>query len=226
MPATATSRMRFTALLIIISVISLDVNAQFNTLGRDYVVNQETVTVVELNEAPHSDVISQETNIANIFHSPIPVPLYVTSPFGSRVDPINGARRFHSGVDLRCNRVNVYAMLKGVVRETGCGSRGLGNYVILKHGCIEVTYAHLDHILVQTGDLVLPGKKVAVSGNSGRTTGPHLHVELKYKGKRSDPLPFLTLIDNTCNKKTYNYEQEQSVHDSTRTRARGLCRGV
>ena len=77
-------------------------------------------------------------------------------------------------------------MLDGVVSETGENDRA-GKYVRLTHGNITVCYCHLSRIRVRKGDIVLAGDKVAVSGNSGRTTGPHLHLTAKMNGKSINP---------------------------------------
>ena len=110
----------------------------------------------------------------------------VTSPYGKRKDPINGKVAFHSGIDLRARYKDVFAMFDGVVSETGENARA-GKYVRLTHGNITVCYCHLSRIHVRKGDIVLAGDKVAVSGDTGRTTGPHLHLTGKLKGKSINP---------------------------------------
>ena len=110
----------------------------------------------------------------------------VTSPYGNRKDPINGKVAFHSGIDLRARYEDVFAMFDGVVSETGENAR-TGKYVRLKHGNITVCYCHLSRIHVRKGGIVLAGDKVAVSGNTGRTTGPHLHITAKMNGKSINP---------------------------------------
>ena len=94
----------------------------------------------------------------------------VTSPYGTRRDPINGKKAQHNGIDLRARFEEVYSMFDGIVEENGHNNRS-GNFVRLTHGNITVTYCHLSKIVVSKGDLVLAGDKVAVSGNTGRTTG-------------------------------------------------------
>ena len=110
----------------------------------------------------------------------------VTSPYGKRKDPIHGKVAFHSGIDLRARYEEVFAMFDGVVTETGENTKA-GKYVRLTHGNITVSYCHLSRIHVRKGDVVFAGDKVAVSGNTGRTTGPHLHLTAKKKGKSINP---------------------------------------
>ena len=110
----------------------------------------------------------------------------VTSPYGKRIDPINGKAAFHSGIDLRARYEDVFAMFDGVVSETGENTKA-GKYVRLRYGNITICYCHLSRIHVRKGDIVLAGDKVAVSGNSGRTTGSHLHLTAKMDGKSVNP---------------------------------------
>ena len=110
----------------------------------------------------------------------------VTSTYGKRKDPINSKTTFHSGIDLRARYEDVFAMFDGVVTETGENARA-GKYVRLTHGNITVCYCHLSRIHVRKGDIVIAGDKVAVSGNTGRTTGPHLHLTTKMHGKSVNP---------------------------------------
>ena len=110
----------------------------------------------------------------------------VTSPYGNRKDPINGKVAFHSGIDLRARYEDVFAMFDGVVSETGENTKA-GKYVRLRYGNITICYCHLSRIHVRKGDIVLAGDKVAVSGNSGRTTGSHLHLTAKMDGKSVNP---------------------------------------
>lgn len=159
---------------------------------------EEKVPIQELAKATNPDKEELwERFDPNKFCVPLDEPLFVTSPYGYRQDPFTGKRRFHAGIDLRANNDKVYSMLYGTVKKVGSGKRGLGNYVVLKHGNFEVTYAHLEYVFVEKGDNVRPGDIVAVSGNTGRSTGPHLHIEVKYRGKRSNPLPLLAFIEKT-----------------------------
>lgn len=119
--------------------------------------------------------------------------LQVTSPYGYRTDPITGKRAFHGGVDLRAGGDNVYAMMPGRIRAVGYG-RSLGNYVTIDHGDLQVTYGHLLTAVGRKGDSVRAGQSVGITGSTGRSTGEHLHVSARYKGKSIDPLPVLEYI--------------------------------
>lgn len=120
--------------------------------------------------------------------------LVITSPYGWRKHPVTGKRSFHAGVDLRAYFEPVYAMLLGEVVETGFEPKG-GNFIILRHGNIQVTYCHLSFIGVKKGAPVYAGQPIGISGNSGAsTTGPHLHIALKINNQHSEPAILFKLI--------------------------------
>ena len=89
-----------------------------------------------------------------------------------------------------------YMKEKGTVKEVHRGNRGYGNYVILQHGSLECLYGHLSIILVNEHDEVQAGDVVAISGNTGKSTGPHLHLRLRKDGKSVDPKPFITYLND------------------------------
>ena len=125
--------------------------------------------------------------------------LIVNSPYGYRKDPFTGKRRFHSGVDLKASGENVYAVMPGRIRDTGY-SKGLGNYVVLDHGDLRMTYGHLLTTVGRKGDEVKAGQSVGITGSTGRSTGEHLHVSAKFKGKEIDPLPILMYVNDYVHK--------------------------
>ena len=112
----------------------------------------------------------------------------VTSDFGWRNDPLSGQQRFHKGTDLRvAYGSEVRAAAPGVVLWAGDRS-GYGLTVVVDHGNgRETRYAHLSAIDVAPGDPVGSGQLIARSGNSGRTTGAHLHFEAREFGRPVDP---------------------------------------
>ena len=122
--------------------------------------------------------------------------LKVNSKYGYRTDPIFRCTRFHDGIDLNCHYASVYSMLPAVVKEVRHGNRGYGNHVVLEHGDIECLYGHLSTILVSEGDIIPAGTVVAISGNTGKSTGPHLHVRIRKDGKSVDPKPFIDYLND------------------------------
>jgi murein DD-endopeptidase MepM/ murein hydrolase activator NlpD len=123
---------------------------------------------------------------------PITGALQVTSPFGTRVDPFLGRLALHPGVDLRQNYGNpVLATAAGkvtIARRDG----GYGNMVEIDHGNGLMTrYGHLSTILVTEGQRVEAGEEIGKVGSTGRSTGPHLHYEVRIDGEPVDPMRFL-----------------------------------
>lgn len=117
---------------------------------------------------------------------------WVTSEFGFRYDPFTGEKTFHKGIDIATSvGVPVLAPADGVVISTGY-STGLGNEVVLDHGLDIITlYGHLNDIKVKVGDRVLRGQVIGSVGNSGRTTGPHLHYEVIVNGINVNPRKYI-----------------------------------
>ena len=125
-------------------------------------------------------------------HAPLDVHYGIGSPFGARHDPFNGREEFHTGIDLdAAYRTLVYSTAPGVVIFTGW-KEGYGRTVEIDHGHGIVTlYAHLHRILVAMGERVSAHVKIAQLGSTGRSTGPHLHYEIRLDGRPVDPAKFL-----------------------------------
>lgn len=112
----------------------------------------------------------------------------VTSPFGERVNPITEEYEFHKGTDVAAPEgTPIKLAFAGVVTEVG-ENEIYGNYVLVNHGNeLYTRYCHCSRILVQTGYNLKSGELVALVGNTGWSTGPHLHLEVISNGKYCDP---------------------------------------
>ncbi len=121
-----------------------------------------------------------------------PVRGRISSPFGFRSNPFTGLRTFHSAVDIVVNiGSSVTATSDGRVADTGYNSV-FGNYIILKHDSgYQSLYAHLSKITVKEGSYISKGSVIGLSGNTGQSTGPHLHFSLFKNGQALDPLKYL-----------------------------------
>ena len=119
----------------------------------------------------------------------------VTSPYGYRRDPFTGKLSWHNGLDLRAKNEPTYAMMDGIVEKVGYDNRS-GYYVILKHGNYRVSYCHLSSIIVRKGEYVYPGIIVGVTGDTGRSTGSHLHLTCKKDGNGIDPMKLIKLAEH------------------------------
>ena len=133
----------------------------------------------------------REKNYSKIV-MPLNREISITSPYGTRMHPIFGASKFHNGIDLAANYENVYSVLDGIVTETGWDNNGGGNYIKVNHfNRFETAYLHLSEIYYRVGEFVKAGFIIAKSGNSGNSTGPHLHFSVKEFGQNINPTHFL-----------------------------------
>ena len=114
------------------------------------------------------------------------------SGYGMRIDPITGQQAMHEGIDFIADTgTSVVAAAGGVVQFAGYHPQ-YGHVIDIDHGNDLVTrYAHLSKMLVEQGTLVVRGRKIAETGSSGRSTGPHLHFEVRFKGAPQNPARFL-----------------------------------
>lgn len=118
----------------------------------------------------------------------------VTSDYGNRVDPFTGKRSWHSGLDLRASKGDeAYAIMFGQVIKVGSDKRS-GKFVTLRHGDFTVSYCHLSKPLVKAGQIVTAGEPVGLTGSTGRSTAPHLHLTLKRGRKKLHPHIMLDYI--------------------------------
>lgn len=121
-----------------------------------------------------------------------PVDSRITSNYGTRKDPFTGKSKQHRGIDF-AGKIGTELMAVAPGRVVSAGERvGYGTTVEIDHGLGFTTlYAHLSQILVSRGDWVRPGTIIGLAGSSGRSTGPHLHYEIRYKGAPFDPSKFI-----------------------------------
>lgn len=123
---------------------------------------------------------------------PWPVTGRLSSGFGWRQDPFTGKKRFHDGADIAAPPgTSIRAVLSGKVTFNGI-KKGYGNVIILDHGHgLNTLYAHNSRNLAPVGSVVQAGSVIAEVGSTGRSTGPHLHFEVRKDGKVLDPMAFL-----------------------------------
>ncbi|MDI7259890.1 MAG: peptidoglycan DD-metalloendopeptidase family protein [Thermodesulfobacteriota bacterium] len=152
-----------------------------------------------------SEAISREESLSELekllqsrkemlAHTPSiwPVMGWVTSGFGFRIDTFTGLNQMHEGIDIS-NRVgaSVIAPADGVISDIR-NDLGLGKILVISHGFGMITrYAHLNKVLASVGQKVKRGEKIAEVGTSGRTTGPHLHYEVRINGIPVNPMRYI-----------------------------------
>lgn len=119
--------------------------------------------------------------------------IVATSAYGWRRHPVTGERKFHRGIDLKAWYEPVYAIADGVVKKAGWGNLE-GYYVVITHGGAETIYCHLSRLFCSPGDTLKGGSALGISGNTGRSTGPHLHFGMRYKRFAVNPLKLLEAV--------------------------------
>lgn len=178
--------------------------------SKKYGISEETILYVnhlkEKNEILKIEKIfiplahfSKEEKIlflGSMFKDPLRGKGYLTSSYGTRIDPFIHKPTFHGGIDIAVPvGTNVYPAMPGKVIFTGYKG-DYGNLVILSHGYgYETYYGHLSKILVKEGMQVDFDKIIALSGNTGKTTGPHLHFEIRFNGKKVNPSSLLYILN-------------------------------
>lgn len=207
---------------IVIAILLLlsgnHVKAQFNTVscpGNRYKVTVENPTrttnkaeatpesITSENEKSVPDKVSlssadtkKKEQVARYLSVCYPLShIKINSPYGYRKDPFTGKRKFHNGIDLHARSAKVFAMMQGRVIAVG-QDKVSGKYVTLRHGNFTVSYCHLSQISVSQGQDVLSGDVVGITGNTGRSTGEHLHITIRQKREYVNPRIFLDYINS------------------------------
>ena len=207
--------------LITLMAFSLCLNmplyAQFNTVGtinkkRIYTTNppkpKEALTdsMVVVGSVPDStttgDDVDGETIVTSSDNhnlmSLVALPLediHINSGFGMRRHPIYHKRIMHNGIDLSARYEKVYSMFPGTVIKVGQDSRS-GKFVTVRTGDYTISYCHLSQQLVKENEIVNAGTNIAISGNTGASTGPHLHLTAKKDGQAFNAAILLEYIKN------------------------------
>ena len=199
--------------LVCAMFLALPTHAQFNTIGTTNSKHIKTVNPPKSNETltdsseadkpapqPMERTVTHQTSNATLDNSntaPLISPplknIRIGSGFGMRKHPIYHKRMMHNGIDLSARYENVYSMFPGTVVKVGQDGRS-GKFVTVRTGDYTISYCHLSQQLVKEKDFVIAGKNIAVSGNTGASTGPHLHITTKKDGKAFDPAILLNFI--------------------------------
>lgn len=208
---------------ILISILSLFVScsvtrAQFNTIGQvkskrihkkkvpqearqlvpvDCIASADSLTNVSDMEGMDggvTNIINASDLVLPFLHVSLPLQrIHITSLFGMRHHPILHRYCMHNGVDLKAHYEKVFSMFPGRVVSVGQNKRS-GKYIIIQTAGFSISYCHLSSISVSDGQYVNAGESIAVSGNTGMSTGPHLHLTTKKDGKVIDPAILLDYI--------------------------------
>jgi murein DD-endopeptidase MepM/ murein hydrolase activator NlpD len=171
---------------------------------------------VTLQKASYEQVFQKYVQNKDFFtHVPSIKPIrgqYSIRGYGMRIHPVLGINRMHEGLDIIADvGTNIYAAADGVVRYAGRTRGGYGTVVELSHGYGYATlYAHLSKPLVRPGQSVKRGDLIALSGRSGLVSGPHLHYEVKYHGRKMNPVDyFFDDVDAATFRATFELASQQ-----------------
>ena len=177
----------------------------YNNIWRSDKVNPYKIPIDSL---PDSVVI-------NCRNFKIPVPGIVTSDFGPR------RYRYHYGTDLHLNiGDSVVAAFKGKVRIIDYEAIGYGNYIVIRHdNGLETVYGHLSKVLVSLNQDVKAGQVIGLGGNTGRSTGPHLHFETRYLGNAINPANIINFNSGLVHSPTYLITKKKSFYYQREMRA-------
>lgn len=153
------------------------------------------ILATEIEQEPEVDptygMTQNEKDIYNILRATTilrPLNGEITSPFGDRIDPITNKYSLHTGTDFGAVvGTQIKSAITGTVTEVKKSNVSFGNYVRVKNADIVTTYAHCSTIKVAEGDKVSQGDVIALSGNTGKSSGPHLHFEITKDGRYVDP---------------------------------------
>ena len=146
-------------------------------------------------EAARQDKADAVTTMAVPSQRPVDTAA-LTSDYGVRSDPFRRSAAVHAGIDLAAPQGSaIYATADGIVARSGRAG-GYGNLIELDHGQgVQTRYGHLSKLLVGEGERVKRGQLIGLMGSTGRSTGSHLHYEVRLDGHAVDPMPFMEAAD-------------------------------
>lgn len=202
-------------------LLNVTAYAQFNTIGTynhkliktanpskpvetptDSIFVTDSISSIHKNDMLGNNYTSQTLSGTTSFdYSLVSLPLkniHIGSGFGMRMHPIYHKRMMHNGIDLSARYESVFSMFPGTVIKVGQDNRS-GKFVTVKTGDYTISYCHLSQQYVKVNDFVNAGTIIACSGNTGASTGPHLHLTTKKDGKAFNPTILLNYIKESCN---------------------------
>lgn len=168
----------------------------FNNLDRRSLHAAEMLALQLEKLQQTSQWFQNNKNVINYYPTISPIKtidfICVSSPYGWRSDPITGRNAFHEGLDISANPgTEVYATASGRVVKILYSKYGYGNRLLIRHNYgFETLYAHLGIITVKKGQWVNKGQKIGTVGNTGKSTGPHLHYEIHKNNQPRDPMGY------------------------------------
>ena len=155
----------------------------------------------------YSDATIPDTFRVDVSDFVMPIEGRVSSKYGMR------KRRFHYGTDIKLQRGDtIVAAFDGKIRVMDYEKRGYGYYLVVRHpNGLETVYAHLSKYLVDQDQVVKAGEPIALGGNTGRSTGPHLHLEFRFLGQAIDPADIIDFENFCTHDEVYVFNKKESA---------------
>ena len=180
-----------------------------NTSIEDIDVNESNWDSQSVN--PYKDANVPDKKVIDVSDFAMPCNGHVTSPYGYRAQ----FGRMHRGVDLKASIGDtIYAAFDGKIRLTRFEKKGYGYYVVIRHSNeLETIYGHLSRFLVKPNQSVKAGDPIALSGNTGRSTGPHLHFETRFMGYAINPAAIFDFDNKTVHTDYYTFNKSTYQDD-------------
>jgi murein DD-endopeptidase MepM/ murein hydrolase activator NlpD len=181
----------------------VEVEYEWHILNVTLTANSFTDTITPLMNADqrqHNAILMQSKGARQYVANPFDfnwLP-YVTSNYGYRIHPISGDKNYHKGIDIGlATGTEIKAGFDGTVIQTGYDADGFGNFVVVENeDGVQAKYAHCDSVSVSMGQAVTTGDVIATVGNTGNSTGPHLHLEVVKAGQYLNPIYFCDTGDD------------------------------
>jgi murein DD-endopeptidase MepM/ murein hydrolase activator NlpD len=169
------------------NVLVSSIHSSLNNLSRR--VKAQKISYIEV-----SELVKTKENILS--HTPAIQPVSnkdlsrIASGFGYRIDPVYKTTKMHPGIDFTAPQgTPIYATADGVIDLAGNSGNGYGNHVVINHGYgYETLYGHMVRVKARSGQIVKRGEVIGWVGSTGKSTGPHCHYEVHFKGQKIDPV--------------------------------------
>jgi murein DD-endopeptidase MepM/ murein hydrolase activator NlpD len=171
---------------------SFALSSDFAKFDIQYLKIKEVISSIEENINNLDQYLLDKASFLHSTPTLLPAQGWITSYFGQRISPYSGKLKMHEGIDVGAPYgTSIVSPADGVVTFSG-EKAGFGKFVQVDHGYgIETIYAHSQALFVKSGEKIKRGSKLAAVGNTGHSTGPHLHYEVRVNGIAVDPLYFI-----------------------------------
>ena len=166
----------------------------------DFYEENKDILLGKKEQKDYEDILKlMKENVGKKLNNPFPKVdwrKYITSEYGYRTNPITGEYSKHTGLDIgMAEGTQIHSCMSGSVQTFNSGNSGFGLHLTVTHGKYKTLYAHCSEILVQDGQKINAGDVIAKVGNTGNSTGPHLHLEYFVNGERKNPKIYLKIYE-------------------------------